>query len=71
MKLYDTQDYDDNPEEYDYYPDILTPKEAQEILGIGEALLYRLLNSGKLPGKKLGKKVWRISKKQLIAYMNS
>lgn len=61
--------YTDFMEEYDYYPDILTAKEAMEFLGISESLLYKLLNSGEIPGKKIGNKIWRLSKKKLIQYI--
>lgn len=52
------------------YPPILTPKDVMEILGIGEKLLYQLLNSGELPGKRIGKKIWRVSKQQLILFLS-
>ena len=45
------------------YPDILTPQEAMEILGIGKNLFYRLLKDGTIPAKRVGGKVWRIAKK--------
>ena len=48
------------------YPDILTPQEAMEILGIGKNLFYKLLNDEVIPAKRIGKKIWRISKKDLI-----
>lgn len=51
------------------YPDILTPQEAMEILGIGKNLFYRLLNDGIIPAKRIGKKIWRISKKDLMDYI--
>ena len=51
------------------YPDILTPQEAMEILGIGKNLFYKLLNGGVIPAKRIGKKIWRISKKDLIDYI--
>ncbi len=47
------------------YPDILTPQEAMEILGIGKNLFYRLLNNGTIPAKRIGGKIWRITKKRL------
>ncbi len=52
------------------YPDILTPKEAMEILGIGKNLFYKLLNDGEIPAKRIGNKMWRISKKDLIYYIS-
>ena len=50
------------------YPDILTPQEAMEILGIGKNLFYRLLKDGTIPAKRVGGKVWRISRKALSDY---
>lgn len=52
------------------YPDILTPQEAMEILGIGKNLFYKLLKNGTIPAKRVGGKVWRIAKKDLISYIS-
>lgn len=52
------------------YPDILTPKEVMEILGIGKNLLYELLKDGEIPAKRVGGKMWRITKKDLIQYIH-
>lgn len=35
------------------YPDILTPKEAMEILGIGKNFFYKLLKDGEIPAKRI------------------
>lgn len=51
------------------YPDILTPQEAMEILGIGKNLFYKLLKEGIIPGKRVGTKIWRIVKDELIQYI--
>lgn len=53
------------------YPDILTPKEAMEILGIGKNLLYGLLKDGDIPAKQIRGKMWRIAKKDLIHYIQA
>lgn len=53
------------------YPDILTPQDAIEILGIGKNLFYKLLKDRAIPAKRVGGKVWRIAKKDLIAYISS
>lgn len=53
------------------YPDILTPQEAMEILGIGKNLFYKLLKDGNIPAKRVGGKVWRIAKKDLISYIST
>ena len=52
------------------YPDILTPYEAMEILGIGRNLFYKLLQDGTIPAKRVGGKVWRIAKKEIIRYIS-
>lgn len=53
------------------YPDILTPKEAMEILGIGKNLFYKLLKDGEIPAKRIRNKMWRIAKKDLIHYIQT
>lgn len=52
------------------YPDILTPQEAMEILGIGKNLFYRLLKDGTIPAKRIGNKMWRITKENLKNYIS-
>ena len=52
------------------YPDILTPKEVMEILGVGKNLLYELLKDGVIPAKRIKGKIWRIAKKDLICYIS-
>lgn len=51
------------------YPDILTPYEVIEILGVGKNMVYDLLNSGRLPGIRLGRN-WRITKQSLLIFLN-
>lgn len=53
----------------DDYPDVLMPMEVMEILGIGRNLLYQLMQDGTIPAFRLGKKMWRVSKKDLIVYL--
>lgn len=53
----------------DDYPDILTPREAMEILGIRKNLLYSLIKEGKLPAKRVGGKLWRIAKKDIVRFI--
>ena len=48
------------------YPDILTPEEVMEILGISRNLLYKMMRSGELPAFKVGGKLWRVRKRDLI-----
>ena len=51
------------------YPSILTPKECMEALGIGRTTFYKLVASGELPARRVGTKIWRIAKKDLISYV--
>lgn len=39
----------------------LTVAEVAEKLGLHENTVYRLLRSGELPGRRLGRRVWRVS----------
>lgn len=50
------------------YPDMLTPREAMEALGIGKTTMYRLLNTGEIKAARVGGKIWRISRKALSEY---
>ncbi|MDY6360900.1 MAG: helix-turn-helix domain-containing protein [Lachnospiraceae bacterium] len=50
------------------YPDMLTPREAMEALGIGKTTMYRLLNTGEIKATRVGGKIWRISRKALSEY---
>lgn len=51
------------------YPDILTPAETMAIMGIGRSMFYKLVGSGELPAKRVGNKIWRIAKTDLIKYI--
>ncbi|MEA5083615.1 hypothetical protein SDC9_158649 [bioreactor metagenome] len=51
------------------YPDILTPKEVMEILGISKNTLYQLINKGSIPATRLGYKLWRIQKQALLCFL--
>ena len=53
------------------YPDILTPQEAMEIFGIGRNLFYKLLKNGRIPAKRVGRKIWRIAKSNLLLYLTT
>lgn len=53
------------------YPDVLTINETIEILGISRNMLYDLIHSGILPAFRLGKKIWRINKPDLLLYLKS
>ena len=51
------------------YPDILTPKEVMEILGISKNTLYQLINNQAIPATRLGRKLWRIQKQALMKFL--
>ncbi len=53
------------------YPDILTPKEVMEILGISKNTLYQLINNGDIPATRLGCKLWRIQKQALLGFLDN
>lgn len=47
----------------------LTVKEAAPILGVAEDTLRGFLQAGKVPGYKVGEKLWRIRRDELEEYM--
>lgn len=49
--------------------DILTIKEAAEFLRIERKLLYKLIDTGEISAKRVGKS-WRISRETLVAYIS-
>ena len=50
---------------------MLTVNDAMEILGISKNMVYKLIKAKKLPAERLGSKLWRVSKKELIKYFES
>jgi excisionase family DNA binding protein len=50
-------------------PELLSPSEAAQALGVNEADVMTVLESGDLKGKKIGAS-WRISRAALTAYMS-
>jgi excisionase family DNA binding protein len=50
-------------------PELLSPSEAAQALGVTEADVMAVLDSGDLKGKKIGTS-WRISRGALNAYMS-
>lgn len=52
------------------YPDIMTPVEVMEALGIRRNLFYQLVNEGSLKASRIGNKLWRISKKNLLDFLD-
>ena len=51
-------------------PELLSPAEAAQALGVSEADVMTVLESGELKGKKIGTS-WRITRAALTAYMSS
>jgi excisionase family DNA binding protein len=49
-------------------PEVLTPCEAAALLNVTINHVYRLLNTGRMPGRRVGG-VWRIPRSQLLAWL--
>ena len=49
-------------------PELLSPADAAQALGVGEADVMAVLESGELKGKKIGS-TWRIPRTALNSYM--
>lgn len=49
--------------------DVLTTYEVMDYLNIGKNSLYKLLNTGKLKGFRIGK-TWKIPRKSLEKYID-
>jgi excisionase family DNA binding protein len=50
-------------------PELLSPAEAAQALGVSEADVMSVLESGDLKGRKIGS-TWRISRAALTSYMS-
>jgi excisionase family DNA binding protein len=53
-----------------YPSDLITPKEAAELLRINVETVRRLLRTGQLPGCKVGPRQWRTRRVDLDAYLH-
>ena len=51
------------------YPDLLTVKHLRELTGLSEQTIRAEINSGKLPGCRIGRRLY-VPKMQLIDYIN-
>ena len=49
--------------------EILTPKEAANLLHLSLETVRRLLRTGQLPGRKVGPRQWRIRRADLDTYL--
>lgn len=52
------------------YQDVVTTREAQEMLRIGRRGVYALITAGKLDARKIGRK-YRILKSSIIRYLQT
>jgi excisionase family DNA binding protein len=50
---------------------LLTPDEAAQMLGLSPFTVRRLLRQGELPGRKIGKRQWRIRRVDLEEYLGA
>jgi excisionase family DNA binding protein len=50
-------------------PEVMNTEQAAQFLQIDEALVIRLAEAGKLPGRKLGDDAWRFSRAALVAWL--
>lgn len=57
-----------NSEIFADYKDAVDREQLQEILGIGKSLAYKLLQSGEIKSKKVGRE-YRIPKQYIIEYL--
>ena len=48
-----------------HYPDALTPRQVQEMLGIGQRTAYNLLRQGKIQSVRMGR-LYRVPKAAVI-----
>lgn len=53
------------------YSDIMTIREAREALGISKSTIYELIQKDQLPAFRLGRKLWRIRKDDLLGYLKA
>ena len=51
-------------------PDLLTPKEAVDLLRLNIETVRRLLCVGQLPGRKVGRRQWRTRRADLDPYLH-
>ncbi len=50
------------------YPDALTPRQVQEMLGVGQRMTYGLLQSGRIQSVRMGR-LYRIPQTAVIDYL--
>lgn len=52
------------------HADLITPKEAADLLRLNVETVRRLLRTGQLPGCKVGPRQWRTRRVDLEAYLH-
>lgn len=52
------------------FPDVMSMKDMQKALGIGQNTAYNLVNSGAIPCKRIGRQI-KILKSTLLEYLNN
>ena len=55
---------------FSHYPDDITPRQVQEMLGIGQRMAYDLLWEGKIQSVRMGR-LYRVPKSAVIDYLYS
>ncbi len=51
------------------YPDVVSVEQLMEMLQIGQVLAYKLVKSGEIKSRKIGRE-YKIPKVNVIAYLN-
>lgn len=51
------------------YPDVVSVEQVSEMLHIGQVLAYRLVRSGKIKSRKVGRR-YIITKRNVIEFIN-
>ncbi len=52
-------------------PEVMNAEQAAHFLQIAEAVVIRMAEAGKLPGRKLGDDAWRFSRAALVAWLST
>lgn len=53
---------------FEDYPDVVDPKQLQEMLGISRSTAYSILQSGKIKARKIGRN-YKITKVNIIKFL--
>ena len=55
---------------FENYPDVVSVEQLMEMLQIGQVLAYKLVKSGEIKARKVGRE-YKIPKVNVIEYLNS